>query len=179
MGRIANDLRLLSSGPNTGLAEIALPPVQPGSSIMPGKVNPVICECLNMICFQAIGNDTCVTLAAQAGQLELNVMMPLIALDLLQALHILGSGTRILADRCVRGVTADAARCRDYARASLALATLLKTRIGYHRASELAREAVRTGRRLGELAVEQGLLTAQELDGLLSPEALDPDSPTT
>jgi len=177
--RIGNDLRLLSSGPNTGLAEIRLPAVQPGSSIMPGKINPVICECLNMICFHVIGNDTTVMMAAQAGQMELNVMMPVIGYDLMQSLHIMTSGVRMLSEKCVAGIEADAGRCRDNARASLALATLLKTRIGYHKASELAREAYESGRRIGELVLEKGLLTQEELDAMLSPDALSPDNPTT
>ena len=177
--RICNDLRLLSSGPNTGLAEITLPAVQPGSSIMPGKVNPVIAECMNMICFHVIGNDTCIMMAAQAGQMELNVMMPVIGYDLLQSLHILGNGCSMLAEKCVAGITAREGRCRDNARASLALATLLKTRIGYHKASELAREAYTSGKRIGQLVVEKGLLNEEEMEQMLSPDALSPDNPTT
>jgi len=175
--RICNDLRMLSSGPNTGLAEIALPAVQPGSSIMPGKVNPVICECVNMICFHVIGNDLTIALAAQAGQMELNVMMPVINFDLLQSIEIMTNGIGILDEKCVSGITADAARCSGFARSSLALATLLKTTIGYQRASELAREAFASGRQIGDLAVEKGLMTREQLDELLSPAALDPDQP--
>jgi aspartate ammonia-lyase len=175
--RICSDLRLLSSGPNTGLAEIALPAVQPGSSIMPGKVNPVIPECMDMICFHVIGSDLTIAMAAQAGQLELNVMMPVINLNLLGSLEIMANGLAMLAQRCVAGITADADRCREHAHASLALATLLKTTIGYQAASELAREAYAAGRPIGELAVERGLMTEEDLERLLSPEALSPDGP--
>ena len=176
--RICNDLRLLGSGPNTGFAEINLPPVQPGSSIMPGKVNPVICECMNMVCFQVVGADTTIMMAAQAGQMELNVMMPAVNHNLLTAMHILTNGLRMLTEKCVRGITANADTARDYAHASLALATLLKTRLGYQAAAELAHEAHDTGRRIGELVVEKGLMTREELERLVSPEALDPDNPT-
>src|SRR5207302_5313722 len=110
--RIANDLRLLASGPNTGLAEIELPPVQPGSSIMPGKVNPVMAEMLNMVCYQVMGNDLTVLVAVQAGQLELNVMMPVIALNLLQSIQILTNGVRAFTERSVRGIVANEERCR-------------------------------------------------------------------
>ncbi len=175
--RICNDLRLLSSGPNTGFAEIALPAVQPGSSIMPGKVNPVIAECMNMICFHVIGSDLTIAMAAQAGQLELNVMMPVINFNLLQSLEIMANGLKMLATRCVAGIVADADRCREHAQASLALATLLKTTIGYQEASELAREAYATGRRIAELVVEKGLMKEDELQRLLSAEALSPDNP--
>ncbi len=175
--RICNDLRLLSSGPNTGFAEIALPAVQPGSSIMPGKVNPVIAECMNMICFHVIGSDLTIAMAAQAGQLELNVMMPVINFNLLQSLEIMANGLKMLATRCVAGIVADADRCREHAQASLALATLLKTTIGHQEASELAREAYATGRHIAELVVEKGLMKEDELQRLLSAEALSPDNP--
>ncbi|MFQ6096386.1 MAG: aspartate ammonia-lyase [Armatimonadota bacterium] len=175
--RICNDLRLLSSGPNTGIGEIALPAVQPGSSIMPGKVNPVIPECVNMVCFQVIGNDLSIATAAQAGQLELNVMMPVIGFNLLQSLEILTNGLNVLTTRCIGGITADAERCREHARASLGLATLLRAKVGYHAASELAREAQRTGKRIGDLALEKGLMTQEELDRLLSPDAPVPQTP--
>jgi aspartate ammonia-lyase len=175
--RICNDLRLLSSGPNTGFAEITLPAVQPGSSIMPGKVNPVIAECMNMICFHVIGSDLTIAMAAQAGQLELNVMMPVINLNLLQSLELMANGLTILTEKCIADVTADADGCREHAHASLALATLLKTRIGYQAASELAQEAYATGRRIGELVVEKGLMSREELERLLAAEALSPDDP--
>ncbi|MEK7308721.1 MAG: aspartate ammonia-lyase, partial [Nitrospirota bacterium] len=123
--KIANDIRLLSSGPRTGFAEIKLPAVQPGSSIMPGKVNPVIAEMLNMVCFQVIGNDTAITYAAQASQLELNVMMPVIVYNLLFSLEILSNAVKIFAKKCVQGITADKIRCKEFAERSLALATAL------------------------------------------------------
>lgn len=173
--RIANDLRLLASGPNTGLAEITLPPVQPGSSIMPGKVNPVMAEMLDMVCFQVAGNDTAISLAAQAGQLELNVMMPAINYALLMSLEILTNGLRVFTEKCVEGITADPERCQRYAHGSLGLATLLKPIIGYQNASELARQALRTGRSIVDLAVEKGLLTREVLEKLLAPDRMTPD----
>ena len=174
--RIANDLRLLSAGPNTGLAEITLPAVQPGSSIMPGKVNPVIAEMMNMVAFHVIGNDHAILMAAQAGQLELNVMMPVINLNLLQSIHILANAVRVFTEKCVSGIQADAGKCRDYAERSIGLATLLKPVIGYHAASELAREAAATGKSVPQLAIEKKLLTREQLDAMLSPEAMSPDT---
>ncbi len=165
--RICNDLRLLASGPRTGLAEIRLPAVQPGSSIMPGKVNPVMAEMLTMVCFQVVGYDLTVTLAAQAGQLELNVMMPVIAHSLLQSLDILASGVAAFTARCVSGIRADADRCRLYAEATTALATALSPRIGYDRAAALAKEAWTSGRSVREVALEQKILSADELDKIL------------
>src|SRR5438552_18838838 len=125
--RIANDLRLMSSGPQTGFAEIVLPPVQPGSSIMPGKVNPVMAEMLNMACFQVIGNDTTITLAVQAGQLELNVMMPVMAFDMLMSIDILKNAMWVFAEYCVEGITANGERCGQLDENSLGLATALNT----------------------------------------------------
>ena len=144
--RIANDLRLLSSGPTTGLAEITLPPVQAGSSIMPGKVNPVLAECTNMVCFHVLGNDHTISLAAQAGQLELNVMMPVMVYNLVQSTIILTNMSRALADKCVSGIVANAGRCRDYADRSMSLATALNPYIGYAKAAEIAKASVKTGR---------------------------------
>jgi len=172
--RIANDLRLLSSGPRTGLAEIELPAVQPGSSIMPGKVNPVMAEVLNMICFQVIGNDHALSMAVQAGQLELNVMMPLINFDLLFSMEILINGLRVFTARCVRGIKADPEVCRRYALQSAGLATLLRPLLGYAKASELAREALRTGTSVAELAVERRLVSRERIEALLDPLKLGP-----
>jgi len=166
--RIANDLRLLSSGPNTGLAEIELPAVQPGSSIMPGKTNPVIAEALTMVCFQVAGNDLAISLAVQAGQLELNVMMPVINHNLLQSLEILRNAVGAFTERCVKGISADAEKCRAYALKSSALATLLRPALGYEKAAELAREAERTGKSIAGLALEKGVMTAEDLEKLLS-----------
>ncbi len=170
--RIANDLRLLSSGPTTGLGEIRLPAVQPGSSIMPGKVNPSIPEMVNMVGFAVLGNDLTVATAAQAGQLELNVMMPVIAYKLLDSLEILTNACRVFAERCVGGIEADAGRCRAYAERTLGLATALNPYIGYLAAAEVAKEALATGRTIREVVLEKSLLNAEELDGILDPKAM-------
>jgi aspartate ammonia-lyase len=170
--RICGDLRLLASGPNTGLAEINLPAVQPGSSIMPGKVNPVMAEMTTMVCYQAIGNDAAVVSAAQAGQLELNVMMPVIAFNLLLSLRLLKNAIDLLRARCVEGITANEARCRWYTEHSLALVTALSPRLGYSRAAELAKEAVRTGRTIREVMVQSGMFTDSEADQLLDSRAM-------
>ncbi len=170
--RIANDLRLLSSGPTTGLNEIDLPAVQPGSSIMPGKVNPVMAEMLNMVCFHVMGNDQAVMIAAQAGQLELNVMTPVIAYNLLQSLMILTNGIRLFADRCVRGITANAQRCRELAEKSIGLATALNAHIGYAQAAKVAQEAMSRDVPLRQIVLEHGYLDAQELDQVLDAQAM-------
>ncbi len=160
--RIANDLRLLSSGPNTGLAEINLPAVQPGSSIMPGKVNPVMAEMTNMVCFQVLGNDVTITTAAQAGQLELNVMMPVIAFDLLMSLQILTSCLAALKEKCIDGITVNEDRARWYVENSVSLVTALNPRIGYARAAEIAKRAIARGKTIRETITEEGLLTPEE-----------------
>ncbi|MBI1821667.1 MAG: aspartate ammonia-lyase [Nitrospirae bacterium] len=167
--RIANDLRLLSSGPRTGLAEINLPAVQPGSSIMPGKVNPVMAEVTNMVCFQVIGNDMTITLAAQAGQLELNVMMPAISFNLLQSLEILTSDIRLFSERCIKGITANAIKCREYAGQSPGLATVLNPYIGYESAARVAKESMKTGKSLRDIVIEKGVLSVREVDQVLDP----------
>jgi len=167
IGRISNDLRLLASGPTTGLGEITLPAVQPGSSIMPGKVNPVIAECMNMICFQVAGNDACIAQAAAAGQMELNVMMPVINYNVLSSVQILTNGCRMLRERCVEGIEADEARCRAYLDGSLGLATVLNPVIGYHKAAEVAREAAATGKTIRQVVLEKGIMSEAELDRLL------------
>lgn len=169
--RIANDLRLMSSGPNTGLGEIDLPPVQPGSSIMPGKVNPVMAEMLDMVCFQVIGNDTAIALAVQAGQLELNVMMPLIAHNLLSSMEILKNAVSVFTDRCIKGITAHSEHCRDLAGRSMGLAALLNPYIGYEAAAEAAKEAVKTGATIKDVVVRKGLMTAREFEKLLEKSA--------
>lgn len=162
--RIANDLRLLSSGPKTGLAEVILPPVQPGSSIMPGKVNPVMAEMLNMVCFQVIGCDTTVLMAAQAGQLELNVMMPVVAWNLLHEIEILGTATDAFTRFCVKGITANEQRCREYAEGSMSIVTVLNPHIGYAKAAEIAKEYLASGKSIRQLVLEKGLMTAEQLD---------------
>jgi aspartate ammonia-lyase len=170
--RIANDLRLMSSGPLTGLAEITLPAVQPGSSIMPGKVNPVMAEMLDMVCFQVVGNDTAVALAVQADQLELNVMMPAVAYALLQSIQILTTSQLAFAERCVRGITANVERCREMAEASLGLATALNTYVGYSEAAKIAQESLATGKPIRQLVLEKGLMAPEDVSSVLDPRAL-------
>ncbi|MHB1294955.1 MAG: aspartate ammonia-lyase [Anaerolineae bacterium] len=170
--RIANDLRLLSSGPTTGLAEITLPAMQPGSSIMPGKVNPVMPEMLNMVCYHVMGNDQAIMACSQAGQMELNVMMPILAYNLLQSFEILTNGVRVFTERCVRGIQANAARCRQYAEGSMGLATALNAYIGYTAAAHVAQEALARGISLRQVAIEKGYLTAEQLDAILEPYAM-------
>jgi aspartate ammonia-lyase len=169
LGRIANDLRLLASGPLAGLGEISLPAVQSGSSIMPGKVNPSLPECLNMICFQVIGNDLAVSLAAQAGQLELNVFAPVMVHNILNSLRLLTGFLPVLTERCVAGITADAERCRAYLELNPSLVALLAPRIGYLAAADLAREALEKHKPVRQLAVEKGIVSSEQADRLLGP----------
>ncbi|HWZ27717.1 MAG TPA: aspartate ammonia-lyase [Gemmatimonadales bacterium] len=172
LGKIANDIRLLVSGPRTGLAEISLPAVQPGSSIMPGKVNPSIPEMVNMVCFQAIGNDATVAAAAEAGQLELNVMMPVIAQNLLFTMHIITSAATIFAERCVTGIQADEAMCAHWLDRSPALVTALAPKIGYAESAKLAKEALARNETVRELVTEKGILKGAELDAVLDLRAM-------
>ncbi len=165
--KIADDLRLLGSGPRTGLAEICLPAVQPGSSIMPGKVNPVMAEMLNMVCFQCLGCDTAIVSAAQAGQLELNVMMPVIAYNLLQEIAILTGGIAAFTSRCIEGIEANEETCRANAERSPAVATALNPAIGYENAAKLAKEALARGMSVRDLAREKNILDEQQLAELL------------
>ncbi len=167
LNKIANDLRLLASGPRTGFAEIALPPVQPGSSIMPGKVNPSIAEMVNQVCYQVMGNDQTVTLAAEAGQLELNVMMPVVAHNVIFALEILAAAVRVLDERCVAGIVADAAMCAHWLERSPALVTALAPRIGYLEAAKLAKESLARNLTVRQLIEEKGVLKGKELDDVL------------
>ncbi|HEY4000922.1 MAG TPA: aspartate ammonia-lyase [Candidatus Xenobia bacterium] len=172
LGRIASDLRLLASGPNTGFYEIELPAVQPGSSIMPGKVNPVMAECTNMVCFQVVGNDTALSMCAQAGQLELNVMMPTIAYNLMMSLEILKNLMSALTTFCIGGIKAIPERCQRYAESTMGIATALNTYIGYMAAAEVAKESLKTGKTLTEIVLERGLLTEAELKRILDPVAM-------
>ncbi|MCI0602028.1 aspartate ammonia-lyase [bacterium] len=160
--RIANDLRLMASGPNTGLNEIQLPAVQPGSSIMPGKVNPVMAEMLNMVCFQVIGADSCITLASQAGQLELNVMMPVIGYNLFLSFSILTNALNAFREKCVDGIEANVEVSNKYAENTLALATVLNPYIGYLKGAEVVKESLKTGRTIKGIVLEKGLLTEQQ-----------------
>jgi aspartate ammonia-lyase len=170
--KIANDIRLLASGPRTGLAEILLPAVQPGSSIMPGKVNPSIAEMVNQVCYQALGLDTTVAMAAEAGQLELNVMMPVMTHNVVFALIIVGNASRVLAERCVEGIEADEAQCTYWLERSPALVTALAPKIGYAEAAKLAKEAVAKGLTVKELVVRNQLLQGRELEETLDLRAM-------
>jgi aspartate ammonia-lyase len=170
--RIANDLRLLASGPTTGLNEIVLPTVQPGSSIMPGKVNPVMLEMTNMVCYQVLGYDATVAYAAQAGQLELNVMMPVIAHNLLRSLDILTPTLGALREKCIDGITANEEVCRGYFDRSISLATALNPYIGYLAAAEVAKEAAKTGKTVVAIVRERKLLTEDQIAKVFSPEGM-------
>src|SRR5258706_11546778 len=172
LNRIANDLRLLASGPTTGLYEILLPAVQPGSSIMPGKVNPVMLEMTNMVCYQVIGYDTTVAFAAQAGQLELNVMMPVIAHDLTKALSILTTTLKALREKCIDGITANEDVARGYFERSTALATALNPFIGYLAAAEVAKESAKTGKTVVQIVREKKLLTEEQIAKVFSAEGM-------
>lgn len=170
LSKICNDLRLLSSGPRAGINEINLPPMQPGSSIMPGKVNPVIPEVMNQIAFKVIGNDLTVTLAAEAGQLELNVMEPVIVQSIFESIEMLKNGMMTLKIKCIDGITANEQRCRELVENSIGLVTALNPVLGYEASSMVAKEALETGRGVYELVFEKKLLSKEELDRLLLPE---------
>jgi aspartate ammonia-lyase len=170
--KISHDLRLMDSGPKTGLKEIQLPPVQPGSSIMPGKYNPVMAEMTSMVCFQVMGYDSAIALAAQAGQLELNVMMPLIAYDLIHSIEILGNTLSVLTKRCIEGIAANRDRCLAYAEGSLALVTALNPHIGYLNAAAVAKESLETGKSLRQIVIERALMSPDELAKVLDLEKM-------
>ena len=172
LSKICNDLRLLSSGPRAGLGEITLPAMQPGSSIMPGKVNPVIPEVVNQVCYQVVGNDLTVTMAAEAGQLQLNVFEPVIAFNIFQSIDMLVQACIVLRERCVLGITANRERIRHLLERSIGIVTALVPFIGYDRASAVAKEALETDRGVYELVLEKGWLTREELDEILSPGAM-------
>ena len=166
--KISHDLRLLDSGPKTGLKEIQLPPVQPGSSIMPGKYNPVMAEMTSMVCFQVMGYDSAIAFAAQAGQLELNVMMPMIAYDLIHSIEILGNTVEALDTKCLQGITAFPERCADYAEGSLALVTALNTHIGYLNAAAIAKESLETNSSLRQIVLDRELMDEASLNEVLN-----------
>jgi aspartate ammonia-lyase len=170
LSKICNDLRLLSSGPRAGLNEINLPKMQPGSSIMPGKVNPVIPEVVNQIAFKVIGNDLTVTLAAEAGQLQLNVMEPVIAQSIVESIEMLKNGMFTLKYKCIEGITANEAECREMVERSIGLVTALNPALGYEISSKLAKEALATGKKVYDLVLEQNLMSKEELDRILAPE---------
>ncbi len=170
--RISNDIRLMGSGPESGFADIILPAVQPGSSIMPGKVNPVMAECLDMVCFQVIGNDTAVLLASQAGQMELNVMTPVMTYNLLESLRYLANFIPEFQRRCLEGIEAREAHLTDVLWRNSALITLLTPHIGYLHAAEIAKESNITGRSIRDIVVERGILTAEEAERFFDLRAL-------
>jgi aspartate ammonia-lyase len=172
LNKIANDIRLLASGPRTGLAEVVLPAVQPGSSIMPGKVNPSIAEMVNQVCYQALGLDTTVAMASEAGQLELNVMMPVITHNVVFGLVIVGNASRVFAERCVDGIQADEAQCAYWLERSPALVTALAPKIGYAEAAKLAKEALATGLTVKQLLEQKQLLPPEELEEVLDLRAM-------
>jgi aspartate ammonia-lyase len=177
LSKICNDLRLLSSGPRAGFGEINLPPRQPGSSIMPGKVNPVIPEVVNQVCFDVIGGDVTVTLAAEAGQLQLNVFEPVIAYRLLAGIEEMRNACVVLRERCVEGITANPDRMRYFVEHSIGIVTALVPVLGYETATEIAKRALETGRGVYDLVCDSGLLTREDLDRVLNPEAMVGASP--
>lgn len=177
LSKICNDLRLLASGPRTGLSEIRLPAMQPGSSIMPGKVNPVIPEMMNQVCFDVIGGDVTVTLAAEAGQLQLNVFEPIIAFRLLRNISAMTNATRVLRLRCIDGIEANPDVMRSFVERSIGLVTALLPSLGYERCTALAKEALDSGRGVAELVLEQQLLTRAQLDDILDPQRMTGERP--
>ncbi|WP_278902291.1 lyase family protein, partial [Leyella stercorea] len=172
LSKICNDLRLMASGPRCGLNEINLPPKAPGSSIMPGKVNPVIPEVTNQVCFKVIGNDTTVSFAAEAGQLELNVMEPIITASLFESLTWLKNAIETLTEECVLGITVNKERCYEMVKNSIGIVTALNPIIGYKASSKVAKEAHATGRSVYDIVIEQGLLSKEELDKALDPKEM-------
>jgi len=169
LSKICNDLRLLSSGPRAGLNEINLPRMQPGSSIMPGKVNPVIPEVVNQVCFRAIGSDLTVTIAAEAGQLQLNVMEPVIAYCILESQTMFMNAARTLREHCVEGITVNEDICKEYIERSIGVVTALNPVLGYDATTELAKEALETGKGIVELVREKGLLNESEIEAVMDP----------
>ncbi|MHA4067396.1 aspartate ammonia-lyase [Bacillus cereus] len=169
MSKIANDLRIMASGPRVGLAEIQLPARQPGSSIMPGKVNPVMAEVINQVAFQVFGNDHTICLASEAGQLELNVMEPVLVFNLIQSISIMNNGFRVFREYCIEGITANEELLKQYVEKSVGIITAVNPHIGYEVASRIAREAIETGKSVRELCLEHGVLTEEELDIILDP----------
>jgi len=172
LGRIANDLRILSSGPRTGFDEIRLPPVQPGSSIMPGKINPSMAEMTNMVCFQVMGCDQTIMLASQAGQLELNVMMPLISHNLIFSLQILKNCVQKFTDSCITGISANDEKCKRYLEDSLGLVTVLAPTIGYNAAADVAKESVATGKSIRDIVLAKELMSLSDFEKAMRPEHL-------
>ena len=169
LSKICNDLRLLSSGPRAGLFEINLPPMQPGSSIMPGKVNPVIPEVVNQVCYKVIGNDLTVTFAAEAGQLQLNVMEPVLSHSIMESINFLGNALDTLREKCITGITANKEVCLNMVKHSIGIVTALNPYIGYKNSTEIAKEALETGKSVYNLVLEKGILSQGKLDEILDP----------
>jgi aspartate ammonia-lyase len=172
LSKIANDLRLMASGPKCGLNELLLPVIQSGSSIMPGKINPVIPEMVNQVAFQVIGNDLAVCMAVEAGQFELNVMEPVMAYNLFNSLTILTNAVNALNSKCVQGIKANVEHCNSMIDVSVGVVTALLPHIGYEQASVIAKEALSSGQSIKEIVIGKGLLTAEQLDVILSPEEM-------
>ena len=170
LSKICNDLRLLTSGPRAGFYEINLPPMQPGSSIMPGKVNPVIPEVVNQVCYKVIGNDLTVTFAAEAGQLQLNVMEPVLCHAIMENIHFLCNAIDTLRDKCVVGITANKEICLNMVKHSIGIVTALNPYIGYKNSTKIAKEALETGKSVYNLVLEHELLTQEKLDAILDPK---------
>jgi len=170
LSKICNDLRLLSSGPRAGLFEINLPPMQPGSSIMPGKVNPVVPEVVNQVCYKVIGNDLTVTFAAEAGQLQLNVMEPVLSHAIMENIHFLCNALDTLREKCIIGITANKEVCLNMVKNSIGIVTALNPYIGYKNSTKIAKEALETGKSVYDLVLEHNLLTQEKLDDILNPE---------
>jgi aspartate ammonia-lyase len=169
MSKMANDLRLMASGPRAGLGEISLPARQPGSSIMPGKVNPVMAEVINQVAFQVIGNDHTICLASEAGQLELNVMEPVLVFNLLQSISIMDNAFRVFTQHCLSGIEANRERMKEYVEKSVGVITAVNPHLGYETAARIAREAILTGKSVRELCLQYNVLTEEELDLILDP----------
>ncbi len=176
-GRVCNDLRLMSSGPNTGINEIDLPPVEPGSSIMPGKINPSICEAVNMACYKVIGNDSTVTCCANAGQFELNVTMPVTGYCLIETIKILTGAIEVLTNKCIKGIEANETVCKKYLEASPSLATFLNPVLGYDKASEIVKSAIKKGRTIKEELLKEKIMTEEEVDRIFNPVCLTSPKP--
>lgn len=172
LSKMANDLRMMASGPMCGFMEIQLPPVQPGSSIMPGKVNPVMPEMMNQICFQIQGNDHCIAMASEAGQFQLNVMVPVIFKNMFESMELLANGVNVLTDRCIRGIVANEEHCKKQVDNSLGTITALNPHIGYERSSEVAKAVLAEGKSVRQVVLEKGYLTAAELDIILQPKEM-------
>ena len=170
VNKICNDLRLLACGPRCGIGEFNLPPMQPGSSIMPGKVNPVIPEVMSQVCYKVMGNDLCVTMAGDAAQMELNAMEPVMAQCCFESIDLLENGFDTLRIRCVEGITANEEKCRSEVHNRIGVVTALNPVIGYKNSTKIAKEALETGRSVYDLVLEHGILTKEDLDTILSPE---------